>query len=363
MMKKWPHDRSEDIRDQLLLDYVDGRLEPAVLARLQQHLAECPVCREKIEANQAFMDFRDAQLARNHQMMPSAGFADRLKQQIKNESMQPAKNESMQPAKNESMQPAKNETRQPVKNESRQTVNNYSFSLKPAGRFSLVSLAPVVHRYSRMSAAAILVILISVGGLITYQIQQKNNLTLQLATATPALQSTGQMAAEAAIAGSGTVSAAAQDSLMPGQQSATGANQAGESPSETSAEARLFGKAGPTPLWRDAWTENMILPLRQVQDPDLQVFTNDLISTAKAAIWVEPDRLIVACPTEAFTAQLKRLAALSPGYDPEISIESIEEDALKAFLENQLGTTTASDVAGLLFQPDCRYLMMTIGGN
>jgi anti-sigma factor RsiW len=45
---------------ELLLDYPAGRLEPALRAQLEKHLAVCPACRDTVEAQTALWNALDA---------------------------------------------------------------------------------------------------------------------------------------------------------------------------------------------------------------------------------------------------------------------------------------------------------------
>ena len=332
-MNKWPHDRTEAKREELLLDYLESRLEPEVATQLEKHLAICRECRSMLEDNRAFTVFRESMLERCRSATPTDEFANRLKQQIKNETNLPAK----------------------------------------TSRLTRAAWLIALPRYSRLAAAAILVILIGSGGLLTYRFLPQNRLMSNKALDEASIQSPGLMSAEAGLPGSesansGMRAAAAADqgsgtSNDPSGTNASDTSVAGESPMNTTAEALLMSKAAPVQIWRDAWAENLSLPLMDKTNPEQPVLTQILFDKAKSVVLIEPDVLLVAYPARETEGQLDRLNKLKLDYDPGYRVESIEESSMQKFLTDRLGSSETIQILNTIVQKDCGYLIMTIGGN
>ncbi len=321
-MNQWPHDRLEEKLDQLLLDYLDARLDPETRVRLQQHLATCPECRTRIEENQAFAGLHEKLIVPNQSAEPSTVFAARLKMQIQNEASMP------------------NTQKRIIRS---RWLTGY-------------------RNFSRMTAAAVLVVLISAGGLLTYRLQQQNNLFDQPATATTTLPA-AMMAEQAVSPAAEPTGGNAQEMATGNQIALDSANGFGNPSEETTAGARLFSKAAPESLWRDAWAENMVLPLHNKKVPDQPVLTRELLAGAKAVIWILPDVLIVAFDQDQIDSQLEDVAQLSQGYDPSWTTELRSEESIQEFLAAKFGSEIAAEISGIIIIQDCRYLILTIGGN
>ena len=321
-MNQWPHDLPGNELDQLLLDYLDGYLDENSHLRLQQHMVSCKDCSARLEENQAFAGFRDLLLIPSQTTEPPPDLASRLKLRIQQE----------------------------------------TFDLKKQKRVAFPFWLAGYRKYARMTAAAVLVLVLSTGGLLSYRFMQQSGLLGQPATPM-ANQPAVMMAKQADTSAADTTGAGEQARIAKNQIALDSAKGVENVTEETTAGAMLYSKAAPQSPWRDAKSENISLPLVSKKSPDQPVLTNELLSGAQAVVWIEPDLLLAAYDEALLDAQLERLEKTSSNFEPDITIKQKSEKDLREFLSNRLGTAIAGEIAGTLVIKDCGYLILTIGGT
>ncbi|MDD2533596.1 MAG: zf-HC2 domain-containing protein [Eubacteriales bacterium] len=323
-MNNWLHQLSADQRDLILFDYAEGLLAIADVKRLEDHLSGCDACRDQLAEYQRWTkDYAPAIQSMQRDLKtlsPLDGLSEKIKLAILNEPILAARSKS----------------------EIKVIKPQHIWALPSRFRSS-----SVVRRWASIAAAVVIL----VGAGLVYQNSQLQS----------AFQSTWQPQGKQA--NELNLAMAADEALPADSPIAADAPQTEMAPTLAGeGQARLFMTA-PIPVWADALAADFILPLADASDPSRLLTVRDLMPSVIAAIWLDPDVLIAAIPK--YESQ-KIVAALEQAIlqlTPESAIMLNDQQSIEALLETYLSPDDRALARPIILQPDCDYLVISIGGH
>ncbi|NCC76369.1 MAG: hypothetical protein EOM08_08050 [Clostridia bacterium] len=302
------------LNEDQLIRYLENKIRGDEKAELESILAHCPPCREDLEHLRRWLPYRTMAQKQIPASDPTPEFTTRLLETIRIETDKTAHKD----------------------------VQARTWRPRPAQlrRLGLV--------------AASLVVLAGLWSIYALATQSGRSTALPPETTAAAMleQAADMAVPEAALMPDGTAADAAgnakglmepQPETQPGQM----------------AEARLF--SAPVQSWF-AIAEDFVLPVYRQSAPDVPVLAGEILPEARFAIWVEPDRLIVAWPVVVGEDPAESIAAATADLAPPVNSATASAAEAEQLLSDWL-TTEAAAAWQVLQHPDCLYLILEFGGN
>ncbi len=311
MINQMNRRKKASLSEDQMIRYLENQLDARERAAMDRILAHCAPCRDDLEQLRRWLPYRQALRQQVPDERPSPGFSSRLQQAIHREAA------ALQPA-------------------ARPTSARWS---GPA-------------RLRRLGlAAASLVILAGLWSVYTLSRPPARSTAslpeTTLAAALDQAETAGQAAPEAALEPSVTAAGEAGLQSLPGTES-------GPAP-----QAKLFMQVART--WFPV-TEDFVLPVTRQSAPDIPVLAGELLATAQAVIWIEPNRLVAAWPATDSADPAGLLADRLSDLTPQVTVTIASADQIEPQLSDWLAGESP-DAWAALEQPDCQYLILEFGGH
>ena len=336
------HGMTDEQRDQILLDYVEQALSAEDQAAVAEHVRDCPACQVAVDQLHHYQ-VHVAPLLQPVDLEPSPELLLKLKASL-------AQVAAPQPSQASGLTTPDRSTSG--------LSTDLSAAGKRASRWRTWQLAMRPSRQLALAAAAVMILAISwtivdqgfLSPTARYNQRPANEIALN------------EVAPDAPDAPNATPSLAAEKNAgLPTDSAAADAES--EEPAPAAGQARLRMVAEAAPGWSDALATAQPLPLIDANRPDQVVTALDLVPKAQAAVWLEPDTLIVAISedhqAEIIAESDKTLPHLSPV--PDRIVETAT--ALRARLEARFPADVAGEILQNLDQPGRIFLIFTFGGT
>lgn len=318
------HGMTEEQRDQILLDFVEQALPAEDLAAIGRHIQGCPACQLAVDQLQHYQT-HIAPLLLHADSEPAPELLQKLKASVAQAAAQQTT-------------PAGGLTAgKPESNTRTSHWRTWQLALRPSRQLAIAAAAVVILALSWTLVDQILLV--------------------------PTARDPQRPAAENALnAVAPDVVDEAASAAEKGVDTAGDSAAAGEETTPAAGPARLM-MAEAAPAWLEALNTDLPLPLIDTSHPDQVVTVLDVVPEAQAAVWLDPDCLIVAIPENQqpeITAKLeKRLPTLSPV--PTLVLENAT--ALQSRLDSRFPAEVVDEIQQILDQPARIYLIITLGGT